>query len=167
MTKIITDRDWDEIWAENYRNAEILSESNSFERTFKIDVPELGNCYDSSLKLRNGLWIYISKIEISQDFICLRDIFDCYQFGLSFFLSGKVKIQRHGLTDEIEELAGSYYSECNYDTKETEWWQTGEPFYRIYLRFEPQQFFDSFETEQMEKLPFEMRKFILEGNPPP
>ena len=38
MTKIITDRDWDEIWAENYRNAEILSESNSFERTFKIDV---------------------------------------------------------------------------------------------------------------------------------
>jgi AraC family transcriptional regulator, transcriptional activator of the genes for pyochelin and ferripyochelin receptors len=163
MTKIMTDRDWEEIWEESRHNGTLLYESNQFEQLVRADVPDIGNCYDLWIELRNGLSLSINRQELNEDVVYMKDILDDYQFGLSFFLSGNVKINRHGLTGETEELVGKYYSECNYDIKETEWWQAGETFSRIYIKFDPKQFFPSFGEELLEQIPTEIHKFIING----
>ncbi|MGF1675347.1 MAG: helix-turn-helix transcriptional regulator, partial [Rivularia sp. (in: cyanobacteria)] len=82
---------------------------------------------------------------------------------LSFFLSGKVRIERHGLTDETDESVGKYYSECNCDIKETEWWKAGEKYSQIYLDIEPQKFFQTFAQEDLEQIPIYLRQALIGG----
>ncbi|MEI1375912.1 AraC family transcriptional regulator [Nostoc sp. UHCC 0926] len=97
----------------------------------------------------------------------MRNSLDESRFGLSFFLSGKVRIERHGLTDEIDESVGKYYSECNCDIKETEYWKAGEKYSRIYLEIEPQQFFSNFSEEDLEQIPISLRQALLGGKVQP
>ncbi|MCU0532929.1 MAG: AraC family transcriptional regulator [Hydrococcus sp. Prado102] len=167
MTKIITDKECGELWEENWQNGKIFYKSSDLETIYQGYLPGIGNEYDSRIKLRHGLNIGLYECELTEDLVWQRDINDNYQFGLSFFLSGKVKIHRHGLTNETEEITGRYYSECNCDVKETEWWQAGEKFSRIYIGFEPQQFFQSFGEELLEQIPVEMRQGVMSDRPQP
>ncbi|RUR72212.1 helix-turn-helix transcriptional regulator [Chlorogloeopsis fritschii PCC 9212] len=157
MTKIFTDTDWDELCEQN------SYQSQGFEVIEQRKIPDICNTYDWCAQLRGGLSLSIHEVELINDLVCIRDRLDDYQFGLSFFLSGKVRIERHGLTDKTDESVGKYYSECNFDIKETEWWKAGEKFSRIYLKIEPQQFFQSFGEEDLEQIPIFLRQAVIGG----
>ena len=145
MTKIITTKNWDKLWQETSCQSNIC------------------NTYDWWAELRSGLYFWIHEVEFIDELVWMRDRLENYQFGLSFFLSGKARIERHCLTDRIDESVGKYYLECNCDLKETEWWQAGEKYSRIYLKIEPQQFFQSFSEQELEQLPIYLRQAALDG----
>ncbi|MEH2127182.1 hypothetical protein [Nostoc sp.] len=72
-----------------------------------------------------------------------------------------MRIERHSLTDETDESVGKYYSECNCDIKETEYWKAGEKYSRIYLSIEPHQFFPNFSEEDLEQIPIYLRQALM------
>ncbi|PMB47690.1 AraC family transcriptional regulator [Fischerella thermalis CCMEE 5201] len=161
MTKILKDRDWDELCQQH------SYQSRGFEAIEQRKIPDICNTYDWWAELRSGLSVSIHEVELINDLVWIHDIFDDYQFGLSFFLSGKVRIERHGLTDKTDESVGKYYSECNFNLKETEWWKAGEKFSRISLKIEPQQFFQSFGEAELEQIPIYLRQAVIGGNVQP
>ncbi|MFW9259410.1 helix-turn-helix transcriptional regulator [Nostoc sp. CALU 546] len=167
MTKILTDTDWQELLAESEQNGHTSFQSKGFETIRKGKLLDVSHTYQCWSELRNGLSISIHQEEFIDDIVWLRDIFDKSQFGLSFFLSGKVRIERHGLTDKTDEIVGRYYSECNCDIKETECWKAGEKFSRIYLKIEPQEFFQSFGEEELEQIPISLRQVVMNGKVQP
>ncbi len=148
MTKIFTSTDWQEWWAESKQNGTVSTQSKGFETIHQGKILNICNTYECWTELRNGLSISIHEEKFIDDLVWVRDSLNEFQFGLSFFLSGKVKIERHCLTDETDESVGRYYLESNCDIKETEWWKAGEKFSRIYLKIEPQEFFQSFGEEE-------------------
>ena len=154
MTKTLTNTDWDELWQES------SCQSQGFETIAQGKIIDC-NTYDWWAELGNGLSFRIHEEEFIEDIVWIRNKFDNSQFGLSFFLSGKVRIERHGLTDETDESVGKYYSECNCEFKETEWWKAGEKYSRIYLKIEPQQFFQSFSEEELEQTPIYLRQAAI------
>lgn len=161
MTKILTSRDWQQLWAEGEQNGQASSQSKGFETINQGKIIDISNTYIYWIELRNGLFIKIHEEEFIDDLVWIRDIPDESLFGLSFFISGKVRIERHGLTDKTDEAVGRYYSECNCDIRETEWWKAGEKFSRIYLKIEPQEFFQSFGEEELEHALAFRKKFGL------
>ncbi|AFZ54141.1 helix-turn-helix transcriptional regulator [Cyanobacterium aponinum] len=168
MAKIITSNDWEEIWAESHDNGTYISYSrNKYGYIIQGKHPYLGRnrCY--GIDLRNGLSIEYNEVEFSDDLVILRDKLNQPLFGLSFFLSGKVRIERHGLTGKSEESIGRYYSDCNCDVKETEWWTKGEKFSRIYIEIEPQKFFNSFSQEDLSQIPPFLRQTLVEKQTQP
>lgn len=167
MTKLLTDSNWQELWAESEQNGNIYRQSNSFESIYQGKILDVCNIYTCWAELRSGLSILTNELEFIDDLGWIRDGLDNSQFGLSFFLSGKVRIERHGLTDEADEAVGKYYSECNCDLKETEWWKAGEKYSRIYLKIEPQQFFQSFSEEDLEQIPIYLRQALIGGKVQP
>ncbi len=167
MTKIFTDTDWQELWVESEKKGILSSQSKGFETIEKGKILNVCNIYQCWTKLRNGLTIEIHEIEFIDDLVWIRNSLDESRFGLSFFLSGKVRIERHGLTDEVEESVGKYYSECNCDLKETEWWKAGEKYSRIYLEIEPQEFFASFGEEDLEQIPIYLHQAVIDGKVQP
>lgn len=163
MAKIIKSSDWEEIWAESQDNDTYFSHVNGkYESIFQGKNPYLGRsrCYD--INLRNGLSIEYNEMEFMDDLVILKNKFNKPEFGLSFFLSGKVRIERHGLTGKSDESVGKYYSNCNCDVKETEWWTKGEKFSRIYIEIEPQKFFNSFSQEDLSQIPPFLRQSLVE-----
>lgn len=167
MTKIITSTDWEEIWTKSEQNGQLSSQLKSFETIHQGKIIDICHTYECWTELRSGLFIKIHEKEFINNLIWIRDIPDESLFGLSFFLSGKVRIERHGLTDKTDEIVGRYYSECNCDIKETEWWKAGEKFSRIYLKIEPQQFFQSFGEEELEQIPIFLRQAVMNGKVQP
>ncbi|MDZ8087604.1 MAG: AraC family transcriptional regulator [Nostoc sp. DedQUE12b] len=161
MTKILTSTEWEELWVESEHNGAISSQSKGVETIRQGKILNICNIYECWIELRNGLSICIHEEDFVDDLVWVRDSLDESQFGLSFFLSGKVRIERHGLTDETNESLGRYYSECNCDIKETEWWKVGEKFSRIYLKIEPQEFFQSFGEEELEQIPISLRQALM------
>ncbi|MUL37896.1 helix-turn-helix transcriptional regulator [Gloeocapsopsis dulcis] len=161
MTKIITDTDWKQLWQESKENGNISRQSKGFETIEQGNLPEICTFYTYWTEIRNGLSIMKHEIEFIDDLVWIRDSLDNYRFGLSFFLSGKVRIERHGLTNDTDESVGKYYSECNCDIKETEYWKVGDKFSRIYLEIEPQQFFQGFGKEELEQLPIYLRQALI------
>lgn len=155
MTKILTDTSWNELWQKTSDG------SKDFETSDRGKIPNVCNTYDWQVELRSGLTLSIHEVELTEDIVWTRDRLDDSQFGLSFFLSGKVRINRHSLTDETDESVGKYYSECNCDFKETELWKAGEKFSRIYLKIEPQQFFQSFGVEDLAQIPIYLRQATI------
>jgi AraC family transcriptional regulator, transcriptional activator of the genes for pyochelin and ferripyochelin receptors len=153
MAKILTSSDCQEIWAESEENGTFSYQCKNSKHIVQGKSRYLGKAESLELNLRNGLSINYYQLEFNDDIIWLKEVFDRPQFGLSFFLSGKVKIDRHSLTGTQEELVGYYYSDCNCDFKETEWWQGGEKYTRIYIEIEPQQFFNSFQEEDFNQIP--------------
>ncbi len=143
MTKTLTTTDWDELWQET------SCQSKGFETIEQGKIPDICNTYDWWADLRSGLSLWIHEEEFIDELVWIRNKSNDLRFGLSFFLSGKVRIERHGLTDKTDESSGRYYSECNCDLKETEWWKAGEKFSRIYLKIEHQQFFQIFSEEDL------------------
>ncbi|WP_414544218.1 hypothetical protein [Nostoc sp. CCY0012] len=161
MTKILTDINWQELKAESEQKGILFIQSKGVETIRQGKILDVCNTYHCWTKLRNGLSIWIHEEEFIDDLVWMRDSFDDYRFGLSFFLSGKVRIERHGLTDKTDESVGRYYSECNCDIKETEYWKAGEKFSRIYLEIEPQEFFSSFGDEDLEQIPISLRQALM------
>jgi AraC family transcriptional regulator, transcriptional activator of the genes for pyochelin and ferripyochelin receptors len=155
MTIILTDTSWNELWQKT------SDRSKDFETSDRGKIPNVCNTYDWQVELRSGLTLSIHEVELTEDIVWTRDRWDDSQFGLSFFLSGKVRIERYSLTDETDESVGKYYSECNCDFKETEWWKAGEKFSRIYLKIEPQQFFQSFGEQELEQIPIYLRQAVI------
>ena len=167
MKKILTDTDWQEMWAESEQKGTVSSQSKEVETITQGKILYVCNTYNYWTELRNGLSISIYEEEFIDDLLWMRNSLDESRFGLSFFLSGKVRIERHGLTDETDESVGKYYSECNYDIKETEYWKAGEKYSRIYLEIEPQQFFSNFSEEDLEQIPISLRQALLGGKVQP
>ncbi len=163
MTKIITDTNWKQLWQESKDNGNASRQSKGFETIEQGNLPNVCNFYSRWIECRSGLSIMKHEIEFIDDLVWIRDSLDNYRFGLSFFISGNVRIERHGLTDETDELVGKYYSECNCDIRETESWKAGEKFSRIYLEIEPQQFFQGFGKEELEQVPIPMRQALIGG----
>jgi len=161
MTKTLTDTDWQELWAESEQKGTVSSQSKGVETIRQGKIFDVCHTYHCGTKLRSGLYIWIHEEEFIDDLVWIRDSLDESQLGLSFFLSGKVRIERHGLTDETDESVGKYYSECNCDIKETEWWKAGEKFSRIYLRIDPQEFFQNFAEEDLEQIPIFLRQALI------
>jgi hypothetical protein len=54
MTKILTTRDWNELWDESEANGQTPIQPNSFEIIYKKHFPELGSSCQSWMELRNG-----------------------------------------------------------------------------------------------------------------
>jgi len=163
MAKIITSKNWREIWAESQDNDIYFSHVNGkYESIFQGKNPYLGRSRCCHIDLRNGLSIEYNEVEFIDDLVILKNKLNQPLFGLSFFLSGKVRIERHGLTGKSEESIGKYYSDCNCDVKETEWWTKGEKFSRIYIEIEPQKFFDSFCQEDLSQIPPFLRQSLVE-----
>ncbi|MEH2213298.1 helix-turn-helix transcriptional regulator [Nostoc sp.] len=161
MTKVITTTDWKELWSESEQNGKAFHKSKGFETIHQGNILDVGNNYECSTELRSGLSLTTIEQEFIDDLVWIRDSLDNSQFGLSFFISGKVKVERHGLTDKTDESVGKYYLECNSDIKETEWWKAGDKYSRIYLRIEPQQFFQSFSEEELEQIPISIRQAVI------
>ncbi|MBW4619661.1 MAG: AraC family transcriptional regulator [Cyanosarcina radialis HA8281-LM2] len=161
MAKTMTNTDFDELWQETSHK------SKGFETIDRGKIVDICNTYERSAELRSGLTLCIYEVEFIDELVWMRDEFDDLQCGLSFFLSGKVIIQRHGLTIETDESVGKYYLECNCDLKETEWWKAGEKYSRIYLKIEPQQFFQSFGEQELEQIPYSLRQAAIGGNVQP
>ncbi|MDZ7960271.1 MAG: AraC family transcriptional regulator [Aulosira sp. DedQUE10] len=159
--KILTSTYWQELQAESEQNGTVSSQSKGVETIYQGKILNVCNIYECWTELRGGLCISIHKQEFIDDLVWIKDSLNDYQFGLSFFLSGKVRIERHGLTDETDEAVGKYYSECNCDIKETEWWKAGEKYSRIYLKIEPQEFFRSFGEEELEQIPISLRQALI------
>ncbi|MDV2994685.1 MAG: HTH-type transcriptional activator RhaR [Chroococcidiopsis sp. SAG 2025] len=155
MIKILTDTNWNELCQET------SFQLKGFETIVQGKIPNVCNTYDYWAELCNGLSLSIHEVELIDDLVWIKDRLDNLQFGLSFFRSGKVAIQRHSLTDRIDESVGRYYSECNCDFQETEWWKAGEKFSRIYLKIEPQQFFQSFGEQEIEQIPIYLRQATI------
>jgi AraC-like DNA-binding protein len=160
MTKTLTDTDFDELWQE------ISYKSKGFEAIEQGKITDICHTSQRSAELRSGLSLLIYEVEFIDELVWLKDELDDLQCGLSFFLSGKVRIARHGLTIETDESIGKYYLECNCDLKETEWWKAGEKYSRIYLKIEPQQFFQSFD-EELEQIPHSLRQAAISGKAQP
>ncbi|MBF2064132.1 MAG: helix-turn-helix transcriptional regulator [Calothrix sp. C42_A2020_038] len=167
MTKIVTEIDWQELWAESEQEGTFFRQSKGVETIHQGKVLDVCNIHRCWTTLRNGLSVEIIEVNFTDDLVWIRDSLDESRFGLSFFLSGKVKIERHGLTDITDESIGKYYSECNCDLKETEYWKAGEKFSRIYLEIEPQQFFQSFEEEDLEQIPIYLHQAVIGGKVQP
>lgn len=161
MTKIITTTDFDELWQKT------SCESNSFEAIEQGNILDICNTYNWWADLRSGLSLWMHQVEFVDDLVWIHDSSDDSQFGLIFCLSGKVIIQRHGLTDKIDVSVGKYYLECNRDLKETEWRQAGEKLSRICLGIKPQQFFQSFGSEELEQIPNPLRQAAIGGKVQP
>ena len=161
MTKILTDTNWQELLAASGHNGTFSSQSKGFETIEHGKIPDVCNTYDWWAELRSGLSLSIHEVELAEDLVYVRDRLDNLRFGLSFFLSGKVRIERHGLTERTDESVGRYYSECNCDLRETEWWKAGEKFSRIYLKIEPQQFLQSFSEADLEQIPIYLRQAVI------
>lgn len=167
MTKILTNTDWQELLAESEQNCQASSQSKGFETIYQGNILNICNTYKCWTELRSGLFIVIHEDEFIDDLVWIRDSLDDSEFGLSFFLSGKVRIERHGLTDKTDESVGKYYSQCNCDIKETEWWKAGEKYLRIYLKIEPQEFFSNFIEEELEQIPISLRQALMGGKVQP
>lgn len=167
MTKLLTNSNWQELCAESERNGKVYRQSKGFETIYQGKILDVCNTYICWAELRSGLFIKIHEEEFIDDLVWIRDRLDNLQFGLSFFLSGKVRIERHSLTDKTDESVGKYYSECNCDIKETEWWKAGEKYSRIYLKIEPQHFFQSFSEEDLEQIPIYLRQAVIGGRVQP
>lgn len=167
MTKILTSTDWQELWAESEQNGIFSSQSKDVETIYQGKSSYLGKIHTCWTNLRGGLSIKQQEVEFIDDLILIQNSLDESRFGLSFFLSGKVRIERHGLTDETDESVRKYYSECNCDIKETEWWKAGEKYSRIYLEIEPQQFFQNFNEEDLEQIPISLRQALIGGKVQP
>jgi AraC family transcriptional regulator, transcriptional activator of the genes for pyochelin and ferripyochelin receptors len=167
MTKILTNTDWKELWAESEQKGTVSSQSKGNETIYQGKILDVCNTYKCWTSLSSGLSIWIHEKEFIDDLVWIRDSFDESLFGLSFFLSGQVRIERHGLTDETDESVGKYYSECNCDLKETEYWKTGEKYLRIYLKIEPQEFFSNFIEEDLEQIPIFLRQALIGGKVQP
>jgi len=167
MTKIITSTDWQELFAESEQNCQAYTESKGFETIHQGNILNICHTYKCWTELGSGLSMSIHSEEFIDDLVWIRDSLDDSEFGLSFFLSGKVRIERHGLTDETDESVGKYYSQCNCDIKETEWWKAGEKFLRIYLKIEPQEFFSNFIEEDLEQIPIFLRQALIGGKVQP
>jgi AraC family transcriptional regulator, transcriptional activator of the genes for pyochelin and ferripyochelin receptors len=161
MTKTLTDTDEQELWAESEQNGTLSSQSKGFETITLGKFSDICNIYSCSTELRSGLSIAVDEVEFIDDLVWMKDKSDNLRFGLSFFLSGKVTVERHGLIDKTDESVGKYYSECNCNLQETEWWKAGEKFSRIYLRIEPQQFFQSFGEVDLEQIPIYLRQAVI------
>ncbi|MBD2562252.1 MULTISPECIES: helix-turn-helix transcriptional regulator [Nostoc] len=167
MTKILTDTDWEELLAESEQKGTVSIQSKGVETIRQGKIFDVCNTYHCWAELLSGLSISIHEEEFIDDLVWIRNSLDKSRFGLSFFLSGKVRIERHGLTDKTDEAVGRYYSECNYDIKETEWWKAGEKFSRIYLEIEPQKFFQGFGEEDLEQIPISLRQALIGGKVQP
>lgn len=167
MTKILTTTDWDELWQENEQNGKAFSQLKGFETIEHGKIPDISDYYDCRAELRSGLFLSIHKEELNDDLVLIRDRLNDSPFGLSFFISGKVKIERHDLTEETDEPVGKYYSEYNCDLKETEWWKAGEKYSRISLEIKPQEFFQSFGEQELEQIPIYLRQAVIDGKVQP
>lgn len=167
MTKIFTTIDWDELWQESEENGKVSSQSKGFETIEYAKIPDVCNLYDYWAVLRNSLSLSIHQEELNDDLVLIRDRLNDSPFGLSFFISGKVKIERHDLTEETDEPVGKYYSEYNCDLKETEWWKAGEKYSRISLEIKPQEFFQSFGEQELEQIPIYLRQAVIDGKVQP
>jgi AraC-like DNA-binding protein len=168
MTKILTNTDWQELWAESEQEGTASCQSKGVETIRQCKISNIYNSYITrETELRDGLHITQQNIEFTDNLVHICDSLDESRFGLSFFLSGKVRVERHGLTDEIDESVGKYYSECNCDLKETEWWKAGEKYSRIYIEIEPQHFFQSFGEEDLEQIPIFLRQAVIDGKVQP
>ena len=106
MIKILTDTSWNELWQKTSHR------SKDFETLEQGKIPNVCNTYDGWVELRSGLTLSIHEVELTDDLVWTRDRWDDSQFGLSFFLSGKVRIERYSLTDETDEADSVNFNRC-------------------------------------------------------
>jgi AraC family transcriptional regulator, transcriptional activator of the genes for pyochelin and ferripyochelin receptors len=139
-------------------------QDNDTEAVDWATLPHIGQFRNCDIPLSNGLHINVQEWGMAEDLLHLEDAGQ-QDTGvcLIFNLSGKVQTNLPNIVGEIEEKVGFYHLENTLDVAETELWQSGEPFQRIYLGIDPFQLVEQFHSSQLVQLPIEIQH-TLEGN---
>jgi AraC family transcriptional regulator, transcriptional activator of the genes for pyochelin and ferripyochelin receptors len=164
----LTESIFDELWQESEQQGRAGWADTDTEAIDWATLPYIGRLWHCHIPLQEGLGLEIREWEILGS-LWHDDPGDgeVHQgFGLVFCLSGKVTTQIHGLSNEIEEPIGSYYFCSHAEFQETEHWQAGEPFRRLYLEVNPFRVFADYTPQQRQQLPRELQQ-ILAGDRQP
>jgi AraC-like DNA-binding protein len=158
---------FDELWQESQQRGQAGWADTDTEDVDWAVLPHIGCFRQCWMPIQEGLELNIQKWEMLAALWHNPDEGELHEgFGLTFCLSGKVTTQIHGLTDEIEEPIGYYYFCSHSEFRETERWQAGEAFHRLYLSVNPFQVFADYTPQQHQQLPREVQQ-ILEGDRQP
>ncbi|MBW4552756.1 MAG: AraC family transcriptional regulator [Aphanocapsa sp. GSE-SYN-MK-11-07L] len=164
----LTDSIVNELWQESEQKGQAAWADTDTEAIDWATLPHIGRLWQCHMPLQEGLELEIQEWEMLEALWHngSSEKEPDLGFGLTFCLSGKVTTQIHGLTDEIEEPIG-YYNFCSHsEFRETEHWQAGEPFRRLYLGVNPFQVFADYTPQQRQQLPRELQQ-ILAGDRKP
>jgi AraC-like DNA-binding protein len=164
----LTSSIFDELWHESAQRGQAgLADTDTEDVDWAV-LPHIGRFRNCHVPVEKGVALTLQEWEM-QESLWHNDPDQGELdpgFGLTFCLSGKVITQFHGLTGEIEEPIG-YYAFCSCcEFRETERWQAGEPFHRLYLNVNPFQVFADYTPQQRQQLPREVQQ-ILAGDRQP
>lgn len=164
MPFILASDTFESLWAESEQNGQASCPDTDTDAIDKATLPYIGQFWQSCTPLQPGLDIRIQEWEVPVDLLHISDEGEPDMgAGLAFYLSGKVRTTLHGLTEEVEEVVGHYdFCACS-EFRETEFWEAGKPFRRIYLDIDPQTLLGTSNAQQLDQLPLELRR-TLQGN---
>jgi AraC family transcriptional regulator, transcriptional activator of the genes for pyochelin and ferripyochelin receptors len=166
MSLELTDEMLAELWDEAERNGQTGWQDTFPDEIDWATLPRLGKSWSCYTPLAQGMAIELQEQELWVDQRFTNAPGEGTGAGIVFNLSGRVQTHFQGLTDEVEEEVGYYHFENRWGLVETELWQVGEPFRRLYLSFDPAQVLGDLDSEQMDQLPFELRQTLEENHRP-
>ncbi|NJK49560.1 helix-turn-helix transcriptional regulator [Candidatus Gracilibacteria bacterium] len=168
MPLILHYPDWYELWEESEQNGGLSSKISDFEAITQGNHPSLGKVRWQEIQLRTGLCLIIYEYLPVDEIIEISTSDACDEISLGFFMVGNVRTKLHGLTDEVYEIVGHNRIEFMPDGgKETEEYAAGKHILRVLLEIEPDRFFGSFATEQLDRLPTELQRIAIKGDKQP
>ncbi|NJN39168.1 MAG: helix-turn-helix transcriptional regulator [Acaryochloridaceae cyanobacterium CSU_3_4] len=164
MPFILTPDTFDSLWAESDKTGQASCPDTDTDIIDQAILPHIGRFWSCHTPLQPGLDLVIQEWEVPSDLLRTGDVEEPSQtVGLAFYLSGKVQTQLHGLTGEIEEIVGHFdFCSCS-EFVETELWQAGQPFRRIYLGIESLTLWGNLSPQDFDLLPIELQR-TLAGN---
>jgi AraC-like DNA-binding protein len=163
MPFILTPDTFESLWQESEHNGQASCPDTETDFIDQAVFPHIGRFWQCDTPLQPGLKLSISEWEVPIDLLHIGGEGEPKSdASLVFHLSGKVQTTLHGLTTEMVETVGHYnFCACS-GFRETELWQAGEPFHRIYLDFEPLTLFGHLTGAQLDQIPLELQR-TLEG----
>jgi AraC family transcriptional regulator, transcriptional activator of the genes for pyochelin and ferripyochelin receptors len=160
MVRIITSTEWDELLQNSFENGEIVSQESDREILLQGNSQYIRNEQDWELSLREDLWLRIWRFEATENIKILCDDEFPSDVGLTFFVTGDAKTQLHGITDEIDEMAGRTYLSYCPGVKETETWLAGQEVLRVKIAIDPVTFFNKLDIDQFKSLPLPIKRVV-------
>lgn len=163
MTSFITQESLEDLFIQAELNGQAGWQYTETDEIYWMNLPDVSQSYECHTDLQDGLSIVSVRDRIMQNLQGVTPEEETSgDIGLTFFLSGKVQTQFHGLTEVYEELIGHYNFHAYEGLAETEQWLAVQPFSRLYIDFDPVQLFSGWHTDQWSHLPVEIQQ-ILEG----
>jgi AraC-like DNA-binding protein len=160
----VTPDNFDHLFAEAELNGQTGWKDTETDEIDWANLSGVAHFYSCYTDLQDGLQIEIQRHQLKQNLYFSNGEEEIHSgAGLTFYLSGKVQTQLHGLTEEYEEPIGHYDLCGGGGFAETERWLAVQPFFRLYVHFDSVRLFSDWTVNQQSQLPVEIQN-ILEGN---